>query len=263
MSTNNKKVVIGLSGGVDSSVAALLLKKQGYEVIGVTLNVWQDYNINNNVAINDAKKIAEELDIEHETIDLRDDFKSIIIDNFANEYINGKTPNPCVLCNRYIKFDALLKTAKKFNADYIATGHYANVIKDEKTSRYYISDCNNKKDQTYALWMLSQEELSHTLMPLSNYSKEEIRTIAQENNLITANKKDSQEICFIKDNDYAKFICDNYNYTDKPGKFIDIYGNSYGMHKGIIHYTIGQRRGLHLSLKEPLYVKEIDKKTSK
>lgn len=260
MDTNSKKVIIGLSGGVDSSVAAFLLKNKGYTVIGVTLNVWQkDLNKINNSII-DAQEVAKQLGIEHAVIDLRDEFKSNVIDYFANEYMDGKTPNPCVVCNRNIKFKQLIKVAKeRFDADFIATGHYAKVLNDEKTGKFYLSECDSTKDQTYALCMLTQEELAHTLMPLGEHTKEEIRKIASDNNLITANKKDSQEICFIEDNDYAKFICDNYNYHEIPGDFIDTDGKKYGKHKGIIHYTIGQRRGLGLSLKQPLYVKDIDK----
>ena len=197
-------------------------------------------------------------------MDLQDEFKKLVIDYFAKEYMNGRTPNPCIVCNKYLKFGLLLDKAKSlFNADFIATGHYAKVEYNNVTERYYITEAESAaKDQTYALYSLSQEQLKHTLMPLGNYTKEQVREIATKYDLITANKKDSQEICFVQDNDYAGFIEKNYNYKPVIGEFIDTKGNKYGKHKGILHYTIGQRRGLGLSLKSPLYVKKLDSKTN-
>ena len=257
---NKKKVVIGMSGGVDSSVAALLLKQQGYDVIGVTMELWKKET---DVAISDAKKIADKLEIPFYTIDLTNEFKQFVIDHFSKEYINGKTPNPCIECNKHLKFGLMLEKAKElFDADYIATGHYAKVQYNQETNRYYIEEASTiAKDQTYVLYNLTQDQLKHVLMPLGNYTKEQVRKIAEENNFITANKKDSQEICFVEDNDYAKFIEKHYNYTAKIGDFVDTKGNKYGKHKGIIHYTVGQRRGLGLSLKAPLYVKQVNPQT--
>ncbi len=251
-----KKVVIGLSGGVDSSVAALLLKQSGYDVIGVTLHLCDDTL----PSIDDAKKVAEKLDIPFHCLDLRNEFKKYVIDYFANEYTLGRTPNPCIECNKHLKFGLMLQKAKElFNADYIATGHYAKIEYNKETDRYYICESDaSGKDQTYVLYNLTQEQLKHTLMPLGKYSKEQIREIANQYGFLNANKKDSQEICFVKDNDYAGFIEREYNYKPIKGEFVDTVGNKYGLHKGIIHYTVGQRRGLGLSLKSPLYVKKLD-----
>jgi len=259
-----KKVIVGMSGGVDSSVAALLLKKQGYDVIGVNLDLLPNPSCNkpcsNIQSINDAKKVCEKLDIPFYSLDFKDVFKKHVIDYFADEYMKGHTPNPCIACNRYVKFEELLKVAKeKFHADFIATGHYAKIEYNEKNGRYYIVESDaNGKDQTYVLYNLTQEQLKHILMPLGSYTKDEIRKIAEENNLLNANKADSQEICFVEDNDYAKYISENYKYNIQSGNFVDTYGNILGKHKGIIHYTIGQRRGLGLSLKAPLYVTKLN-----
>lgn len=255
-----KKVVIGLSGGVDSSVAALLLKQAGYDVIGVTMQLCND----SLDAIEDAKKVAEKLDIPFYCLDLRDDFKKYVIDHFANEYMEGHTPNPCIECNKYLKFGLMLKKSQElFNADYIATGHYAKIEYNKDTGRYYISESDAcGKDQTYVLYNLTQEQLAHTLMPLGKYSKEQIREIANQHGFLNANKKDSQEICFVKDNDYAGFIEREHNYRPIKGNFVGTDANVYGPHKGIIHYTVGQRRGLGLSLKSPLYVKKLDATTN-
>lgn len=256
-----EKVVIGMSGGVDSSVAALILKNRGYEVIGVTLDVWQKDNIEcGKKAKSDAKAVAEKLDIEHHTVDYADKFKENVILPFITEYMEARTPNPCNICNRFVKFTGLLEYAKSIGAKYIATGHYARVEKDNETGRFYISKSkSDKKDQTYALYNLTQEQLSHILMPLGDYEKEEIRKIAMENGLVNAEKKDSQEICFVPDKDYAAYIAKEVGYTAKEGDFIDRTGKIYGKHKGLIHYTVGQRRGLGLSLKAPMYVLKLDK----
>ena len=264
MNENNKKrVVIGLSGGVDSSVAALLLKQAGYDVIGVTMDLYKKETETSENTINDAKKVAEKLDIPFYTLDFKDEFKKYVIDYFSKEYIDGRTPNPCIECNKHLKFGLLLDKSKElFNADYIATGHYAKLGFNNDTGRYYIKESYaNEKDQTYVLYNLTQQQLEHILMPLGDYTKDEIREIASKNGFITANKKDSQEICFVEDNDYAGFIKRKYNYKNIPGEFVETKGNKYGKHKGISHYTICQRRGLGLSLKSPLYVKRVDAKT--
>ena len=264
-----KKVIVGMSGGVDSSVTALLLKNQGYDVIGVNLNVLpQKKGCNKKCldsdAINDAKKVCDSLDIPFYTLDFKSTFKKNVIDYFANEYIEGRTPNPCIACNRYVKFEELLNQALNvFHADYIATGHYAKIEYNEKNDRYYIVESDAiAKDQTYVLYNLTQDQLKHILMPLGSYTKDEIRKIAEENNLCNSKKSDSQEICFVEDNNYAKFIEEHYNYKSKPGNFVDTNGNILGKHKGLIHYTVGQRRGLGLSLKEPLYVVKLDIKNN-
>ena len=256
------KVVIGMSGGVDSSVAALILKNKGYEVIGVTLNVWQEDNTECGIkAIEDAKQVADKLGIEHHVVDYKEKFKSEVISKFIEEYIETRTPNPCNICNRFVKFNGLLEYANSIGAKYIATGHYAKVEMDTNTGRYYIKKAKtDKKDQTYALYNLTQEQLSRVLMPLGDFEKEDVRKIAEDNGLINANKKDSQEICFVPDKDYAKYIEKNAGYVPKQGNFVDVSGNIYGKHKGIIHYTVGQRRGLGLSLKQPMYVIGLNKK---
>lgn len=254
-----KKVLIGMSGGVDSSVAALLLKQQGYEVIGVTLNLWEKKN--DDSAISDAKKVCDKLGIEHHVLDFRGAFQEKVIDYFAREYIEGRTPNPCIACNKYIKFEILLSKAQNiFECDYIATGHYAKVDFDNNTNRYFLRMSKAvKKDQTYFLYNLTQEQLAHTLMPLGDYEKDEIREIAEKNGLINAKRRDSQEICFVENNDYVSFISNKYNYVAKKGYFVDINGNKLGEHKGIINYTIGQRKGLGLSLGKYQYVIKLDK----
>lgn len=255
-----EKVLIGMSGGVDSSVAALLLKNKGYEVIGVTIDVWQpEAEDMASIAIQDAKKVCDKLQIKHIVVDYKKGFKESVIDRFAREYMAGRTPNPCNICNRYVKFEVLLNLAKDMGINYIATGHYASVGKDETTDRYYIKRCKaDLKDQTYALYDLTQEQLSHVLMPLAEYTKEEVRDIAIKNNLVNASKKDSQEICFVPDKDYAKYIEEQYNYKAKTGDFVDTKGLKLGKHKGIVHYTVGQRKGLGLSLKQPMYVVKLD-----
>jgi len=254
-----KRVLIGMSGGVDSSVAALLLKQQGYEVIGVTMRLLNS-EIHEENTIKDAKKVCEKIGIEYHVVDFRDIFKKEVIDYFSNEYMMGRTPNPCNMCNKYLKFGALLEVAKeKFDCEYIATGHYAKIEYNPEIDRYLLRKSKtDKKDQTYALYKLTQEQLKHVIMPLGEYEKDEIRKIAEENDLINAKRRDSQEICFVEDNDYAKFIEDNYGYRAKKGNFVDLNGNILGRHNGIIHYTIGQRKGLEIAFQKRMYVVDID-----
>ncbi len=264
-----KKVVVGMSGGVDSSVAAYLLKEMGYDVIGVTMKIWQDDKDENsdgccglNAAL-DARRVADELNIPHYVLNFKNDFKEKVIDYFIAEYIKGYTPNPCIACNRYIKWESMLKKAMDIGADCIATGHYAKIGVHPETNRYsIIKSVTDEKDQSYALYNLTQYQLERTLMPVGEYSKPQIREIATKLGLLVADKKDSQEICFVEDGDYAKFITENApnaNETCKPGNFVDTSGNILGRHKGILHYTIGQRKGLGLSLGKPIFVKKINK----
>ena len=245
-----EKVLIGMSGGVDSSVAALLLKEEGYEVIGATMLLLDDEKIKKE--INDAKKICNLIGIEHITIDLRKEFKEQIIDDFIKSYKEGKTPNPCVNCNRKFKFGLFLEEAKKRGINYIATGHYAKV----ENNHLVMSDVESK-DQSYFLCQIKKEVLPHILFPLNKYkTKEEVRNIASNYNLEVSKKKDSQEICFIPNDDYKSFL--KNKIKTKPGNITLKDGTVLGKHNGIYNYTIGQRKGLNIAYKEPLYVLEIN-----
>ena len=255
------RVVVGLSGGVDSAATAYLLKKQGYQVIGVTLRTWQAESgaYSRCCDIDDARRTAMQLDIPFYNINCLPEFRKEVTEPFINAYLNGLTPNPCVWCNRAIKWDRLLRFADDINAEFVATGHYAKVVKTE-AGRFTVSQAASaNKDQTYMLYRLSQEQLARTIMPLSDFSKDEVRQMASEAGLDVAAKKDSQEICFVLDGGYADYIDQN---TDgplpPPGDFVDEDGNVLGQHKGIVHYTVGQRKGLGIALGYPAYVKRID-----
>ena len=264
-----KKVVVGMSGGVDSSVAAYLLKEQGYDVIGITLRMSPDNDetIENEggccslSAVEDARRVCDRIGIPFYVLNFKDIFKETVIDYFIDEYMVGKTPNPCIACNKHIKFDALLRKARGIGAEYVATGHYAKIV--EKDGRYLlIKSDDDKKDQTYALYNFTQDQLEHTLMPCGEYTKDKIREIAKEIGLAVHNKKDSEEICFIPDNNHGRFILEAKPGKIKPGNFVDKEGNVLGKHKGIVYYTIGQRKGLGLSLGRPVFVTDIRPKTN-
>lgn len=263
-----KKVMLGMSGGVDSSVAAAVLLEKGYDVIGVTMQIWPDMDEDikkteggccSLSAVDDARRVANRLGIPYYVMNFKDIFEDRVINYFVDEYSKGRTPNPCIACNRHVKFDAMLKKASAMGIDYVATGHYAKIEYDENTRRYLLKkSITAKKDQTYALYNMTQEQLSRTLMPIGDYTKEKVREIAKEIGLTVANKPDSQEICFIDDNDYGRFISERTGEESKPGDFVDAKGNILGKHRGIVHYTVGQRKGLGISFGKPMYVVEID-----
>ncbi len=250
-----KKVIVGMSGGVDSSVACQILKEQGYSVIGVTM-LCSSFS-----SAEDAQKVAQSLNIPHHVIDFSNQFKDKVIDYFISEYLSGKTPNPCVVCNKFVKWESLLKAAEDLSANFVATGHYAKIINHPQTNRLCLKRTDTK-DQTYVLYGLSQKQLSRTLMPIGDYSKHEVRKIAAQIGLEVADKPDSQEICFVPDKDYAGYIKENYKMNIAEGDFLDINGKPIGRHKGIIHYTIGQRKGLGISFGKHMYVKAIDAKSN-
>lgn len=259
-----KTVVVGMSGGVDSSVAAYLLKEQGYHVIGVTMQIWQQEESTccGLSAIEDARRVASDLEIPYYVMNFRNEFKEKVVDYFIDSYLHGETPNPCIACNRYVKWESLLKRSRDIGADYIATGHYAR-IECLENGRYTLKrSATLAKDQTYALYNLTQDQLKHTLMPVGEYTKDEIREIADRIKLRVANKPDSQDICFVPDGDYAAFIEKTLDRELPTGNFVTLDGKILGTHKGITHYTVGQRKGLGLALGYPAFVIEIRPETN-
>ena len=268
------KVLMAMSGGIDSTVAAVMLKEQGYEVIGITMKTWDYETSGGNKketgccsldSINDARAIAVENGIPHFILDIRSEFGDYVIDNFVDEYIAGRTPNPCVLCNTHIKWEALLKRADQLGCDYIATGHYAK--KRFENGRYIISRGSDTwKDQSYVLWGLTQESLGRTMLPLGGYTKDEIRQMALDRGYTELVKKsESYEICFIPDNDYRSFLkrrVDGLEEQVNGGNFVKSNGDVVGQHEGYPFYTIGQRKGLGIALGDPVYVAEIDPATN-
>ncbi len=273
--SSNGRVLVAMSGGVDSSVAAVMLSEQGYDVIGITMKTW-DYAQSGGKSnketgcctlesMNDARQVATRFGFNHFIVDIREEFGDWVIERFVDEYMQGRTPDPCVLCNTHIKWAALLKRADKLGCDFIATGHYANIR--EENGRYVISrGKDSNKDQSYALWGVDQKHLARTRFPLGSYHKSEIRQFATDFELFNvANKKDSYEICFVPDNDYRRFLRDRVEGLQEKvegGLFVDRNGNVIGKHKGYPFYTIGQRRGLHLAMGKPVYVTHIDPETN-
>ncbi|MGN0453847.1 MAG: tRNA 2-thiouridine(34) synthase MnmA [Ruminococcus sp.] len=261
----SKKALVAMSGGVDSSVAAYLTKEMGYSPIGVTMKLFDNEDIGlvrektccSLEDIEDARSVAYKLDIPYYVFNFKANFKENVIDRFIEAYKTGATPNPCIDCNRYLKFEKLMQRASELDCDYVVTGHYGIIFYDEASKRYILKkSVDSSKDQSYVLYSLTQQQLSKTLLPLGSMTKDETRKIAEEMGFVNSKKKDSQDICFVPDGDYAKFI-EEYSNTKFPcGDFVDTNGNVLGRHRGIIRYTIGQRKGLGLALPHPMYVKE-------
>lgn len=253
-------VFVGVSGGVDSAVAALLLKQQGYRVVGVTMRLFDERLPRTAGArdIDDARRVCDALGIEHTVADLSDEFCRLVVDEFAAEYRRGRTPNPCILCNRALKFGAMWDFARRNGADAIATGHYVQRTFNAESGRWQLHRDTTAKDQSYVLWSLSQEQLAAARFPLAGMEKSAIRAIAREAALPVADKGDSMEICFVEDNDHAAFIERYTGITDRKGHFVDAAGRVLGEHQGITHYTVGQRKGLGIALGRPMYVTALD-----
>ena len=252
----NKKVLLGMSGGVDSSVSAVLLQEQGYEVIGTTLELFVGSSCCNTNTYLDAKNVCNSIGIPHFTYDYKKEFKEYVINDFINCYANQITPNPCIECNKFMKFGYMYEKAKELGCEYIATGHYAKTEYSEKYKRWVLKKSNaGKKDQSYVLWSIPKELISKILFPLSDFeSKEQIRDIARTHNLKVANKPDSEDICFIPDGNYKKFLETNSDIKPKVGNIVNKKGEILGKHNGLYNYTIGQRKGLGISYKVPLFV---------
>lgn len=268
---NKNRVLLGMSGGVDSSVAAYVLKERGYEVIGITMEIWPDLpgeirekegGCCSLSAVEDARRVADRIGIPFYVMNFKEVFEEKVINYFVDEYLRGRTPNPCIACNRYIKFEHFIKKALDLEAFYVSTGHYADIVFDHEKGRHLLKKSMSKdKDQTYALYSLTQYQLEHSLFPLGPYTKDQVRNIAKEIGLGVASKPDSQEICFV-DDDYGNFIENRLKEKIKPGNFVDTKGNIIGKHRGIIHYTIGQRKGLGIAFGKPMYVVDIDSKNN-
>lgn len=270
-----KRVLLGMSGGIDSTVSAMLLLEQGYDVVGVTFRTYDSMKESCLAkekgcctidSIMEAKRNAERLGFEHHVVDFRETFKRCVIQNFIDEYMAGRTPNPCVLCNSHIKWGELMRVADEMRCDYIATGHYARI--EERDGHFYLATAADiKKDQTYFLWMLTEEQLRRTIFPLGNYTKDQVREIARSHGYEKlATKRESQEICFVPDDDYRSFLRANvpdYNERVRAGEYVDKNGNVLGFHQGYVNYTIGQRKGLGIALGHPAYITHIDAETNR
>ncbi len=266
---SNKRVMLAMSGGVDSSAALILLQKQGYEVIGATMRLYDNEDIGDKSStccslsdVEDAKAVAARFGVPHYVFNFKDRFRKDVIERFNDQYMRGLTPNPCIDCNRFLKFSALLERAELMECDYIATGHYARIKYDEKSGRYLLlkavsGEGENEKDQSYVLYNLTQEQMKHILFPLGELKKSEVREIAKEYGLINHDKPDSQDICFVPDGDHGRFIREYTGIEPVCGDVKDKYGNVLGRHGGIINFTIGQRKGLGIAFGKPMYV--IDK----
>ena len=267
----NKKAIIAMSGGVDSSVAAYLMVQQGYDCAGATLKLYDNPQCSypghraccTPSDTEDARSVAARLGMLYYVFPMQEKFHESVIDKFADTYLHGGTPNPCIDCNRFLKFSALLDKARELGCEYIASGHYARREQDPETGRFILKKgLDPTKDQSYVLYAMTQDQLAHTLFPLGSYTKKEIRHIAQEQGFINADKPDSQDICFVPDHDYASFITQETGKESKPGNFVDEEGNIMGQHRGLIHYTIGQRKGLGISSSTPIFVKELRPQTN-
>ena len=254
-----EKVLIGLSGGVDSSVAALLLKNSGFDCVGATMVLYEREDQGSSAAaasaVEDARAVAQRMELPFHVFYLQDAFREHVIENFIRCYECGLTPNPCIACNRHLKFDLFLRKALELGCRYVATGHYAQIRRDEQTGRYLLCKAaDHTKDQTYFLYTLTQQQLAHIQFPLGGLTKAEARGIAEKAGFVTARKRDSQDICFVPDGDYVRFMESYTGKTYAPGDYLDLDGNVVGQHKGAVHYTLGQRKGLGIALGAPVYV---------
>jgi len=266
----DRRVLVAMSGGVDSSLCVALLKEKGFDVIGVTMRLWSSPDFEEEAkesgrgccslsAVNDARRVADRMSIPFYALNFREPFRLQVVNNFVEQYRRGHTPNPCIACNRFMKFNLLLKKAFELEARYLATGHYARIEYDQLLGRYRLKKARDaSKDQTYALYNLTQEQLAHTLFPLGEFLKSEVREMAAAYGLSVADKPDSQEICFIPDDDYKRFLREEINLKQKPGPIMDLAGNRLGTHHGLANYTVGQRKGLGLAVGRPLFVVALD-----